>query len=119
VDDELDLLTVIARMLERSGYAVHAFSDPRAALEHFKLCTDCSVVFTDIKMPGMTGPELVVYLKKIRPSLYVVLMTAFPVRKEEWRKVLPASEADGFIKKPFFMAELVNVMTDSGKQVAE
>lgn len=58
---------VIKLILEKQGYVVHALADPRLALEHIeKGGKGCSIAVSDIRMPHMTGLELVKYLKKIR-----------------------------------------------------
>jgi CheY-like chemotaxis protein len=112
VDDERDVLLVTKLMLERNGFKVHAFSDPSLALKHLKEdgCKDCRLVISDFKMPGMTGLELARYVKQARPEIRVFLTTAFPIRKEEWRKVLPSTGIDDFIAKPFSSEELVDVI---------
>jgi CheY-like chemotaxis protein len=113
VEDELDLLSTIKMVLERNKYLVHGFSDPLFALKHIKEdgCASCKIVLSDIKMPQMTGIELAVHLKRIRPNLKIVLMSAMPVDREDWRNVLPKSEnVDDFISKPFSTAELVQLI---------
>lgn len=113
VEDEPDLLISVKAVLQRNEYLVHDFSNPQSALEHIKGegCTDCKLVVCDIKMPQMTGVELAVHLKRIRPDLKILLMTAMPVDREQWRKVLPGSRnVDGFIPKPFTSAELLQAV---------
>ena len=113
VEDEPDLSSTIKMVLERYKYVVHSFSDPFLALKHIKEdgCKDCKIVLSDIKMPQMTGVELAVHLKRIRPSLKIVLMSAMPVDREDWRNVLPKSEnVDDFISKPFSTDQLVQLM---------
>ena len=113
VDDENDLINIIKITLERYGYFVHDFSDPVLALRHIKedRCNECKIALCDIKMPVMTGLELAVHLKRIRPDLIILLMSAMPIDKEKWRKVLPKSEnVDDFIPKPFTMADLIRAV---------
>jgi CheY-like chemotaxis protein len=113
VDDERDVLAVTKLMLERSGYQVHAFHDATSALKHVKDkegCKDCSITISDIKMAEMTGLELARYLKHTRPQMKIVLMTSFPIRREEWRKVLPSTGIDDFISKPFSIEEIADVI---------
>jgi CheY-like chemotaxis protein len=54
-------------------------------------------------MPGMTGPELVEQLRKLRPGIRVMYMSAYS------RDVLPAGVQDSdvpFLNKPFTMRTL-------------
>jgi two-component system, NtrC family, C4-dicarboxylate transport response regulator DctD len=60
VDDNIDSLTVTERSLEHAGFKVHAFSDPLTALRHVQNdCKYCQVLVSDIRMPGLTGFQLV------------------------------------------------------------
>ena len=110
VEDERDLLETVTMTLERNCYRVHGFSHPALALKHIREegCNDCGLIISDIKMPTMTGVELAVHCKSARPYLKFLLMTAMPVDKDHWRKVLPQSEnVDDFLPKPFTTKELV------------
>jgi DNA-binding NtrC family response regulator len=118
VDDDRDVLTVTTMMLERNGHKVHAFSDPFLALKHLTDgCTECGLVISDIIMSGMTGIELAISAKKSRPLLRFVVMSSLPVRKKEWRSIIPASGViDDFLPKPFSMEELAGVVARYGKE---
>ncbi len=118
VDDDRDVLTVTTMMLERNGHKVHAFSDPSLALKHLTDgCAECYLVISDIIMSGMTGIELAISAKKSRPRLRFVVMSSLPIRKKEWRNVIPASGViDDFLAKPFSMEELAGVVARYGKE---
>lgn len=73
-DDEIDLLKAHIFFLEEKGYQVKAVNSGIEALDevndnHF------DVVFLDENMPGKTGLEVLAEIKKIRPSLPVVMIT--------------------------------------------
>jgi DNA-binding NtrC family response regulator len=118
VDDDRDVLTVTTMMLERNGHKVHAFNDPSLALKHLiDGCTQCSLVISDIIMSGMTGIELAICAKKSRPRLRFVIMSSLPIRKKEWRSIIPASEViDDFLAKPFSMEEIAGIVARYGKE---
>lgn len=106
VDDEPDILKIIEISLTKWGYVVDTFTDPAAALDHFRRnASRYSLILTDIKMPGMSGEELARYAKKIRPDIKVMVMTAFEVDKD-LRKTLPSIEKHGFLQKPFHTADV-------------
>jgi CheY-like chemotaxis protein len=117
VDDEPDLLAITVKLLERSGYSVHSFANPQRALEHIKVerCKDCSIVISDLRMPEMTGFELVQYLKDLRPEMKVILMTAFNIKKEDVQLLLPSTPVDAFVNKPFKTIDLINAIDQCTK----
>jgi CheY-like chemotaxis protein len=106
VDDELDILRIVEISLAKWGYAVDAFTDPVAALDHFRTnAPEYSLILTDIKMPGMSGSELAKRAKRIRPDIKVMVMTAFEV-DGDLREALPSLEGHGFLQKPFHTADV-------------
>mgnify|MGYP000064522731 FL=1 len=76
VDDERRMADVLKLVLERAGYRVRTCSRGEDAL---RLLADrpADLVLTDLKMPGMTGVQLLERIKADTPDVPVVLMTAF------------------------------------------
>ena len=113
VDDELDILHVIKRSLEAGGDVsqVYAFTSPLQALEHFKLnYNDCALVLSDIRMPGMTGFELIRSIKQINPTTKVLLMSAFEIDDSELSMALGSIMIDDFIQKPVSPRKLTSII---------
>jgi two-component system cell cycle sensor histidine kinase/response regulator CckA len=104
VDDEPGVRVMVARMLTLSGYAVVSAQSGEEALSIVQeYAAPLDLVLTDVRMPGMTGPELVEALLKLRPGLKVMYMSAYS------RDVLPAGAQDSevpFLNKPFTMRTL-------------
>jgi CheY-like chemotaxis protein len=117
VEDEPDLLTVTKYMLENAGNTVHGFSSPEQALAHVRDegCRECTIVVSDIRMPGMSGFELVRQLKELHPTIKVILMTAFKTNKEEAQIVLPSTKVEAFINKPFKTSDLLEAIKEAGR----
>ena len=109
IDNELNILTESKKALESQGIKVHAFINPMTALDHIgnEDCKTCSIVISDVRMPMMTGFELVRQLKKLRPEMKVILMTEFEMNKNEFEKVFPSVKVDDLIKKPFKILDLI------------
>jgi DNA-binding NtrC family response regulator len=108
VDDDIDILTVTGRSLEHAGFKVHAFVDPLMALHHVRNdCKYCQVLVSDIRMPGLTGFQLVRKVKDLRPEMKVIMMTMFEVNKPEFEAVFPSTPIDAVIRKPFTPSQLV------------
>ena len=108
VDDDIDTLTVTGRSLEHAGFTVHAFADPLIALHHVeKDCKYCQVLVSDVRMPALTGFQLVRKIKDLRPEMKVIMMTIFEVNKPEFEAVFPSTPIDAVIRKPFTPSQLV------------
>lgn len=111
VDDEPDIVRIIELYLQKSGKSVKAFTNPIVALEYFqKNADDFDTVITDIRMPSMSGFELVRKLGNINPELRFFIMTAFEMYKKEFEKVFPSMKVTGIIEKPVSMHTLLNMI---------
>ncbi len=76
VDDEEPNRLALERIFAREGYDVRAAADGRSALEHLRDGA-VGVVLTDLKMPGMTGLELLRATRQISPETQVIVVTAY------------------------------------------
>lgn len=76
VDDEKNYLIVLEDLLEDEGYTVVTASSGAQALEIINT-TPIDTVLTDIKMPGISGTDLLDRILSRDPDLPVILMTAF------------------------------------------
>jgi PAS domain S-box-containing protein len=78
VDDELELAELGGQVLKSLGYQVVSVTGSIEALEIFSdHPSDFDLVITDQTMPQMTGLQLAVELKKIRPNIPVIICTGF------------------------------------------
>ena len=103
VDDDESLRWVTQAQLQQSGYEVTAEADGNAALESMRQAPP-DLVITDLKMPGMSGLEL---LRKIRtdyPGIIVIMVTAFGT-VENAVEAMKAGAYD-YVTKPVNMDEL-------------
>lgn len=105
VDDEPDNTTVLKLGLERHGYHVDAFNDPREALAAFRPNHYDFNVF-DIRMPGMSGFDLAHELWRTDPKARVCFLTAFEIYENEASKVFKDFNFKCFVKKPIAPSEL-------------
>jgi YesN/AraC family two-component response regulator len=97
--------------LKKALFDVHAFSDGASAYEHFRYDpNEFAVVISDIKMPGMSGFELVREAKKLNPDVKVILLTPFKINQAEFSRVLPSTHVDAFLQKPFAPAEMSEIL---------
>jgi len=75
VDDEEAVRNLMKRHLEGAGYEVVLAADGQAALEMFKKSSPHLVVL-DLFMPGLSGLDVLLHLKRGHPHLPVVIVTS-------------------------------------------
>lgn len=104
VDDEENMGRILGKILEMEGYHVTKFTDPREAVEHISK-TPPDLVLTDLKMPGMTGMEVLAEVMASNPSTSVIVMTAYGTIEG----AIDAMRAGAFdyVTKPFKTDELL------------
>lgn len=104
IDDEKNYLLVLQTLLEDEGYKVTAINDPELALT-FLDESEVDVVVTDMKMPKVSGEEVLKRVKKEWPHIPVLIMTAFG-SIESAVDVMKYGAFD-YITKPFSNDELL------------
>jgi|GEM_PF-588996 len=103
VDDEQFMVHTLAKILELLGYeAICAYGGREA----YRICLSqhIDLVITDLHMPDMSGLELLTAVKSHDPAIPVILITGYGV--DNARESAGKWHADGFIGKPFKVAEL-------------
>jgi two-component system response regulator HydG len=106
-DDDPGLRESLERALSREGYRVILASDGQAALERLQ-AGGVDLIVTDLKMPGLTGLELLRAAKAIAPDIDVILLTAFGT-VEEAVKAMKDGAYD-FLTKPFRREQLLKLI---------
>ena len=76
VDDENYVRTVMGTMLSRSGYATTLVASGQEALDHLEADPRCDLVLSDMMMSGMDGMALLENIRRRRPDLPIVMVTA-------------------------------------------
>ncbi len=77
VDDEEIICHVLERRLTKEGYLCITAQNGKEALTHFYK-NSFSLIISDIKMPEMTGIELLQKVKAIDPRMKMIMVTAYP-----------------------------------------
>ena len=104
VDDERAILDTVEILLRGEGFDASVAHSGREALERFdELSPD--VVLTDIRMPGVTGLDLLEAVRQRDPEVPVILMTAQASLQSAVKAVNQG--AFYYLQKPFTNAELV------------
>ena len=107
-DDDAAIRTVVNQALARAGYSPRATSNA-ATLWNWISQGEGDVVITDVIMPDENAFELLPRIKKIRPDLPVIVMSA----QNTFMTAITAAErgAYEYLPKPFDLKELVSVVS--------
>jgi two-component system, cell cycle sensor histidine kinase and response regulator CckA len=109
VDDDADIVHVLKQGLLKNRFLVSAFTNPEEALQNFQSNSEgYCLMLSDIQMPELSGIQLTRKVKEINPKVKVVLMTSFEIRDNEFSKVFPSTQVDGFVQKPVSVKDLTN-----------
>ncbi|MCB1019186.1 MAG: response regulator [Acidobacteria bacterium] len=114
VDDEEPIRDYLSNVLKVEGYACRTFGESAKALDYLASSDHpADLMLTDIKMPGMTGIELLRSVKELKPAMPVILVSGL----YELALAIEALEygADDYLKKPVRPAD---VLTAVGKYLS-
>jgi two-component system response regulator PilR (NtrC family) len=103
VDDEESMRDFLSIMLHREGYQVDTAVDGAQAVVHLR-DHSYDLVISDIKMPRMTGLELLAHIKERTPETVVLMVTAFSSTDEAVEAMKQG--AYDYITKPFKNEEI-------------
>ncbi len=103
VDDEESMRDFLSIMLHREGYQVDTAVDGLQAVNHLR-DHSYDLVISDIKMPRMTGLELLAHIKERTPETVVLMVTAFSSTDEAVEAMKQG--AYDYITKPFKNEEI-------------
>ncbi|HYB10556.1 MAG TPA: nitrogen regulation protein NR(I) [Alphaproteobacteria bacterium] len=106
-DDDRAIRTVLNQALGRAGYNVRTTGNA-ATLWRWASDGEGDLIITDVLMPDENGLDLIPRIKKIRPDLHIIVMSA----QNNLLTAVKATERGAFeyLPKPFDLRELVNVV---------
>jgi len=107
VDDDPNIRKVLKDLVEKEGFNVLTAHNVDAALP-FMDQQDLDLIVTDLKMPGKSGMDLLTLVHERRPTVPVIMITAFG--NVEAAVTAMKKGAYDFITKPFDENELLNVI---------
>jgi DNA-binding response OmpR family regulator len=115
VDDESSIADTLAEILSRSGYATITAYDGDSALES-ALLTPPEMLIADVVLPGMSGIDLAISIKRIFPDCKIILFSG----QASTADLLAAANRDGhhfqLLNKPVHPADLLARIATSLKQ---
>jgi len=115
LDDEKNYLLILEALLTDAGYAVTALDDPETGLAYLEE-SEVDVVITDMKMPKVTGQQVLEHVKRNFPYIPVIIMTAFG--SIEGAVEAMRLGAFDYIAKPFANDELLLTMEKAARFAA-
>jgi two-component system, cell cycle sensor histidine kinase and response regulator CckA len=111
VEDSDQVREVVRSQLERAGYRVLVARDADSAIGVAITYTgQIDLLLTDIMLPGMSGPDLELELRKSRPALGVLFMSGYTERVVLRRAAFSRHKIA--LNKPFSMKELTTVVRE-------
>ena len=117
VDDEPAQRNLLKNALERSGYHTVTCSNGNEALNQ---ASNCNLMLLDVRMPGMSGLEVLALLHKEHPELPVILLTAYIDIRDAVQAIKQG--ALDYLEKPVDLDELIAAIDDalgiSGRNVS-
>lgn len=110
VDDEPELLDILDSELVSAGFEVMSFSDPSKVLTAVQSRVP-DLVISDLKMPGVTGLDLLREVKKICPDTPFILLSGYLTAENLIEAV--GNCVDYGIEKPFDMERVVELSLEA------
>jgi putative nucleotidyltransferase with HDIG domain len=103
VDDEPSICDILEKFLKKKGYDIYRASDGKKAMALVE-STSIDLIVSDIKMPGMSGVELLQKLRENGKSMPVLITTGFPTL-DTAIEALKLGAYD-YLTKPFHLEEI-------------
>lgn len=104
VDDDRDMQMILSDTLELEGYKTSVAGDGKMALKEIESGTP-ELILLDVKLPGMSGLELLEKIKKINKNLVVIMLTGYGDIKDAVSAIKLG--AFDYITKPFKDDEII------------
>ncbi len=98
VDDDPDVCEYLQKFLVRDGYDVNTISDPLLVLGELKE-NAYQIIILDLKMPGMSGEELLRQIRAIDSDICIIIYTGYPTVDSAVETM--KHQVFDYIKKPF------------------
>ena len=113
IDDEEVVCSSCERFLEEEGYDVQTVYNGRDGI---KLIDEnkYDIVITDLKMPGMSGMQILEYVKDNHPDVRVIMITGYSTSANEEESV--SRGASDYLPKPFAPSELLAVVKKTSEK---
>ena len=108
VDDEKSILDLLTVVFKKEGFTVFTSLSAVKAIELIDK-EDIDIILTDIKLPHMSGMDILKHVKENKPDIPVIMITAYGTIKQAVQAFKQG--ALDYVLKPFDMDELKMVVS--------
>lgn len=119
VDDEPIIVEGLVHAIDWNGFQLDiscATTDPKAALDYV-LSNPVSIVITDVSMPGLSGLQLIQRIKEVKPSTYIIVLSAYD--NFEYARTALRYGAENYLLKPLDPDELSDAISQITSHLRE
>jgi FixJ family two-component response regulator len=108
VDDDASFRTAIGRLLAKAGYDVVTYPSAQHLLDRMPSESEMGCILLDVRMPGLSGPELQCRLSELGSILPIVFLTGYPDVPTTVRTI--KAGAEDFLIKPVSSDKLLQAI---------
>lgn len=108
VDDDASFRTAIERRLKKAGYAVATYASSQQLLERLPDESEPGCILLDVRIPGLSGPDLQDRLSKLGSSLPIVFLSGYADVATTVRTI--KAGAEDFLTKPVSSEQLLRAI---------
>ncbi|GKQ55102.1 response regulator transcription factor [Bradyrhizobium sp. Ce-3] len=108
VDDDASFRTALERRLKLAGYRVATYASARQLLDRLPSDDDAGCIVLDVRIPGMSGPELQVRLNELESTLPIVFLTGHADTATTVQAI--KAGAEDFLTKPIASEQLIEAI---------
>ena len=108
VDDDASFRTAIERRLKKAGYSVVTYSSAQQLLDRLPADDEPSCILLDVRIPGLSGPELQGRLVELCSPLPIIFLTGYADTETTVRTI--KAGAEDFLTKPVSSEQLLHAI---------
>ena len=108
VDDDASFRTAIERRLKKAGYEVATYPSAQHLLDRLPSETELGCILLDVRIPGLSGPELQTRLGELGSTLPIVFLTGYAEVQTTVRAI--KAGAEDVLTKPVSSEELLGAI---------
>jgi DNA-binding NtrC family response regulator len=111
VDDDAAFLKTLRKLLEQHGYGTLTARTLDEALETLESRVPTAVIL-DLRLDGVTAPETVLAIKRVSPSVALILCSGHPAALDETMSSMAPNFIHAGLHKPFAPGALLNILNE-------